>query len=411
MAKLPLNQYSVDDIAYAEYVFDRFYPVGSTGTGGVTRLGYTETEDEMHDIFRQLGEEEGYTYITDEVGNSYLANSDARNYYLIASHLDSVIEGGRYDGVAGVLAGMVVLHWIKENGLDIPVRVGAFRCEESSNFGKCTIGSGLITNEVYKYDVGSSVAKNGETLSEIFKKKGYSLQPRRIEGIRKYLELHIEQGKVLEEYCDKLGIVSTIAGPRRFILHIIGHAEHSGATPMDMRNDALCGAAEIITEIESIGREEAIWKSVATVGTIANEPNALNVIPGEVTLGVDMRGVNLDSLNRMENRLKTSAKRICEKRGLTFYKEKISEIPPIDMSSEMQEDLSRVAKELKIPHRIMMSGAGHDAMSFANLCDTALLFIPCDKGVSHSKHEFATIESICDGAVVMYEYLKREAQK
>lgn len=409
MAKIPLNLHSVDDIAYAEYLFDKFYQIGSTGTGGVTRLGYTAVEDEMHEAFRKIGEEEGYCYLQDEVGNSYVCNSDTDNYYLIASHLDSVIEGGRYDGVAGVIAGLLVVKWIKDQNLSIPVRIGAFRCEESSNFGKCTIGSGLITNEVYKYDVGEAIAKDERTLAEIFKERGYSLQPKRIKGIKKYLELHIEQGKILEEYGDKIGIVSTIAGPKRFTLHIIGQAEHSGATPMDMRNDALCGAAEIITEIESIGREEAIWKSVATVGVINNQPNALNVIPGEVTLGVDMRGVNPDSLNRMENRMKNSAKRICEKRGLTFYKEKISEIPPIDMSQEMQEKLSKVAKSLKIPHRIMMSGAGHDAMSFAQICDTALLFIPCDKGVSHNKHEFATIESICDGAIVMFEYLKGES--
>lgn len=409
MAKLPIELHSVEDIAYAEYLFDKFYAVGSTGTGGVTRLGYTEVEDEMHEVFRQIGEENGYEYLTDEVGNSYVCNSDEQGYYLIASHLDSVIEGGRYDGVAGVIAGLMVLYWIKKSGLTIPVRVGAFRCEESSNFGKCTIGSGLITNETYKHDVGEAVSKAGKTLAEIFKERGYSLQPKRIRGVKEYIELHIEQGKVLEEYGEKLGIVSTIAGPRRFMLHVIGQAEHSGATPMDMRNDALCGAAEIITEIESIGREEKMWKSVATVGVIQNEPNALNVIPGEVTLGVDMRGVDTDSLERMENRMKSSAKKICEKRGLTFYKEKISEIPPIDMSRDMQEGLSAVAKRLKIPHRIMMSGAGHDAMSFANICDTALLFIPCDKGVSHNKKEFATIESICDGAIVIYEYLKGES--
>ncbi len=409
MTKLPIELHSVEDIAYAEYLFDKFYAVGSTGTGGVTRLGYTEVEDEMHEVFRQIGEENGYAYLTDEVGNSYVCNSDEQGYYLIASHLDSVIEGGRYDGVAGVIAGLMVLYWIKKNGLTIPVRVGAFRCEESSNFGKCTIGSGLITNETYKHDVGEAVSKAGKTLAEIFKERGYSLQPKRIRGVKEYIELHIEQGKVLEEYGEKLGIVSTIAGPRRFMLHVIGQAEHSGATPMDMRNDALCGAAEIITEIESIGREEKMWKSVATVGVIQNEPNALNVIPGEVTLGVDMRGVDTDSLERMENRMKSSAKKICEKRGLTFYKEKISEIPPIDMSRDMQEGLGAVAKRLKIPHRIMMSGAGHDAMSFANICDTALLFIPCDKGVSHNKKEFATIESICDGAIVIYEYLKGES--
>lgn len=410
MAKLPTELHRVEDIAYAEYLFDKFYGVGSTGSGGVTRLGYTEVEDEMHKVFQEIGEEDGYTYLTDEVGNSYLSNSESEHYYLIASHLDSVIEGGRYDGVAGVIAGLLVLHWIQEQNLVIPVRVGAFRCEESSNFGKCTIGSGLITNETYKHDIGEAVSKAGKTLAEIFKERGLSLQPKRIRGVKQYLELHIEQGKVLEEFGDKLGIVSTIAGPRRFMLHIIGQAEHSGATPMDMRSDALCGAAEIINEIEDIGREESIWKSVATVGVVQNEPNALNVIPGEVTLGVDMRGINTDSLERMEKRMKNAAKKICEKRGLTFYKEKISEIPPIDMSREMQESLSRVAMKLKLPHRIMMSGAGHDAMSFAHICDTAMLFIPCDKGVSHNKREFATIESICDGAIVMFEYLKGECQ-
>lgn len=403
--------HSIEDIAYAEYLFDRFYNVGDTGTGGVTRLGYSKEEDMMHEIFTEIGKEEGYATYTDEVGNTFLSNTDSNNYYLVGSHLDSVIEGGRYDGPAGVIAGLMLLHWFKEAGIEIPLKVVALRCEESSNFGKCTIGSGLITNEIYKHDVGDCVSKEGIQLKEIFKERGYSLQPKRISGVRQYLELHIEQGKVLEEYGEKVGIVTTIAGPRRFRLHIIGQAEHSGATPMDMRNDALCAAAEIILEIESIGKEESIYSSVATVGVIENAPNALNVIPGEVTLGVDMRGIKTDSLDRMETRLKNSSKRICQKRGITFYKEQISSIPPINMNADMQEKLSKAAKKLKIPHRMMASGAGHDAMSFANICDAAMVFIPCDHGISHSKKEFCTIESICDGAKVIYEYLKNEIEQ
>ncbi|MDR1764516.1 MAG: hydantoinase/carbamoylase family amidase [Lachnospiraceae bacterium] len=401
--------HSIEDISYAEYLFDKFYNVGDTGTGGVTRLGYTPAEDEMHGIFAALGAEEGYVTETDEVGNTYLSNLPADDsYYLIGSHLDSVIEGGRYDGVAGVIAGLMILHWLKPSGLHIPVKVVALRCEESSNFGRSTIGSGLITNEIYKHDVGEAIGKDGRTLSEIFAERGYSLQPKRIRGVRQYLELHIEQGKVLEEYGDRIGIVTTVAGPRRFNLHIIGQAEHSGATPMDMRKDALCAAAEIILEIEAIGKEESIYSSVATVGVVQNTPNALNVIPGEVTLGVDMRGIKSDSLDRMETRMKNASKRICQKRGLTFFKEQLSSIPPIDMNQDMQEKLCRVAKDLKIQFRQMSSGAGHDAMSFAAICDAGLVFIPCDKGVSHSKHEFATIESICDGSRVIYEYLKSE---
>lgn len=402
--------HTIEDIAFAEELFDRFYNVGSTGTGGVTRLGYSKEEDEMHEIFASIGEELGCKCYHDEVGNTFVSNTDEDEYTLIGSHLDSVIDGGRYDGVSGIITGLLILHWLKENNINLPLKVVAFRCEESSNFGRCTIGSGLITKEIYKHDVGDCVSKTGERLKDIFDSRGYSLQPQIIRGVKQYFELHIEQGKVLEEYGDQVGIVSTIAGPRRFNLHILGQAEHSGATPMDMRSDALCGAAEIILEIENIGREESLYSSVATVGVVQNLPNALNVIPGDVTLGVDMRGIDSESLERMETRMKNTAKKICARRGLTFYKEKINEIPPIGMTKELQERLCKAAKQLHISHRVMPSGAGHDAMSFANICDTAMLFIPCEKGISHNKKEFTTIESICDGARVLFECLKEDAQ-
>lgn len=406
-------QHSLEDIEYAEYLFDQFYDTGSVENGGVTRLGYTEVENEMHDKLRALGDEKGYGNYEDEVGNTYIYDKSQDmddEYYLIASHLDSVIEGGRYDGVAGVITGLLILNWAKQDGLELPIRVGAMRCEESSNFGRSTIGSGLITKEVYKHDIAEAVNKRGETLQEVFEQKGYSLQPAMIHGVKQYLELHIEQGKVLEEYGDKVGIVTTIAGPRRFKIHIHGSAEHSGATPMGMRSDALCAAAELILEIEEIGKSEAIYQSVATVGVITNKPNALNVIPGEVQLGVDMRGIDPGSLDRMEARLKAVCKRVCDKRKMKYFREKTSDIPPIEMSRELQQKLLDAAKRLRIPHRSMISGAGHDAMSFAHICDTAMVFIPCAKGISHNKKEFTTIESILDGAKVIYEYLKEEAE-
>ena len=409
-------KHPVEDIEYAEYLFDRFYSIGSTENGGVTRLGYTEVEDEMHKTFVELGAEKGYKSYADEVGNTYLYNENCKQdedgeYYLIGSHLDSVVEGGRYDGVSGIITGLLLLEWARRDGLSIPVRVGAMRCEESSNFGRSTIGSGLITKEVYKHDIGEAMNREGVTLREVFKERGYSLEPRRIQGVKEYIELHIEQGKVLEEYEDAVGIVQTIAGPRRFLVHIKGNAEHSGATPMGMRTDALCAAAEIILEVEEIGKSESLYQSVATVGTVKVGPNALNVIPGEVTLGVDMRGIDSSSLDRMETRLKSACKKICEKRKVKYYREKTSDIPPIGMSADLQQKLLAAAKKLRIPHRSMISGAGHDAMSFANICETAMVFIPCAKGISHNKKEFATIESICDGAKVIYEHFKEEMEE
>lgn len=403
--------HTIEDIEYAEYLFDSFYGIGANESGGVTRLGYTEVEDQMHEKFVSLGTEKGYGNYADEVGNTYIYDKAYENeeYYLIGSHLDSVIDGGRYDGVSGIITGLLILEWMRRDDVRLPVRVGAMRCEESSNFGRSTVGSGLITREVYKHDIGEAVSKQGELLKDIFARKGYSLQPKRIQGVKEYIELHIEQGKVLEEYGDKVGIVQTIAGPRRFMIHIHGCAEHSGATPMGMRSDALCAAAEIILEVEETGKSESLYQSVATVGIIENKPNALNVIPGEVTLGVDMRGIDPGSLDRMEARLKSVCKKVCEKRKLKYFREKISDIPPINMSVELQQKLLAAAKRLKVPHRQMISGAGHDAMSFATICDAGLVFIPCDKGISHNKKEFATIESICDGAKVIYEYLKEEA--
>lgn len=398
-----------EDVQYLEDVFGKFYDIGANSYGGVTRLGYSKVEDEMHNMFKNLGEDEDfYTYI-DEVGNTYVANDISdKEYYLLGSHLDSVVNGGRYDGVAGVIAGLLILSWAKNDKLDMPIRVAAFRCEESSNFGKCTIGSGLITKELTKDDVRGLVSKTGKSIIEIFNNKEYNLNPKKIENIKQYLELHIEQGKVLEEYGIKVGIVSDIAGPRRFNLCIHGEAEHSGATPMDMRQDALCAASEFILKLEKIGKEEAYRKSVTTVGVISNAPNVLNVIPGEVNLGIDIRGIDIDSLDSIVEKMNIAIKEISQKRYVKFFLQEAGSFDPVKMSSYMQKKLIECSDKLKISHKVMPSGAGHDAMAFTKLCDTAMVFIPCYRGISHNKSEFSSLLSIYDGARVIYEYLKGE---
>ncbi|MGL5346979.1 MAG: hydantoinase/carbamoylase family amidase [Peptostreptococcaceae bacterium] len=398
-----------EDVQYLEYIFSKFYDIGVNSYGGVTRLGYTKIEDEMHEMFTSLGEEEDlYTYI-DEVGNTFVANDISnKKYYLIGSHLDSVVNGGRYDGVAGVIAGLLILNWAKNDNIDIPLRVGAFRCEESSNFGKCTIGSGLITGELTKEDIRGLESKTGRSIVDIFYTKGYNLSPKKIENIKQYLELHIEQGKVLDEYDIKVGIVSDIAGPRRFEICIHGEAEHSGATPMDMRSDALCAASEFILELERLGKEEAYRKSVTTVGVLSNSPNVLNVIPGEVNLGIDIRGIDINSLDLIEGQMYKVINEISEKRNVKFFIQSTGRFDPVKMSSYMQKKLIECSERLRISHKVMPSGAGHDAMAFTEICDTAMVFIPCYKGISHNKSEFSSLLSIYDGAKVIYEYLKGE---
>ncbi len=398
-----------ENIQYLEYIFSKFYDIGSNSYGGVTRLGYSKVEDEMHNMFMDLGEEENfYTYI-DEVGNTFVANElTNKEFYLIGSHLDSVVNGGRYDGVVGVLAGLLILKWSKDDGLNIPIRVAAFRCEESSNFGKCTIGSGLITGELKKENIKGLISKSGRSIVDLFNSNGYSLTPEPITNIKQYLELHIEQGKVLEEYDIKVGIVSDIAGPRRFEVYVYGEAEHSGATPMDMRYDALCAASEFILKLEEIGKSQAYKKSVTTVGVINSSPNVLNVIPGEVSLGVDIRGIDIESLDKIVEEMNKIISEISNKRKVKFFSQNTGSFDPVKMNDYMQKKLIESCEKLRITHKIMPSGAGHDAMAFANICDTAMVFIPCYKGISHNKSEFSSLLSIYDGARVIYEYIKGE---
>ena len=396
------------DLAYLGRLFDTFYEVGALPAGGVTRLGYTEVEDEMHRRFTALAKELGCAVEADLAGNTYAYLAPVDEYTLIGSHLDSVIEGGRYDGVAGVMAGLLLLKRARDERLLLPLKVAAFRCEESSNFGCCTMGSGLVTHQLKEgpEQLARLTGKSGVTLGDVFTRRGLSLTPPRITGVRAYLELHIEQGKVLEETGTRVGVVSTIAGPRRWKLQLKGLAEHSGATPMSMRQDALCAAAEIVLAVEQIGRREAdLCESVATVGVLQNSPNALNVVPGAAELGIDLRGSHMDSLDRMEQDTLSAAREICGRRNIALTESKLSELDPVSMDPSLQQGLMAAADRLGISCRNMPSGAGHDAMAFAPLSPTGMVFIPCEKGISHNPMESTSLRSILDGADVLWAYL------
>lgn len=403
--------YSREDIVTLENIFSRFYEIGMTDMGGVTRLGYTETEDLMHSTFIEIAEELGLTSYIDEAGNTFVANDESKkDYYLMGSHLDSVVNGGRYDGVAGIVAGLLVFKWARDNGLNIPLRMAAWRCEESSNFGRSTLGSSLITKQISAGDVMGLKSKDGKYLADIFKERNYSMDPPKIHNVKQYLELHIEQGKVLEEYGIRVGIVTDIAAPRRFRIHLHGQPEHSGATPMNMRFDALCAAAELILEIERIGKDESYRNSVATVGVINNEPNVMNVVPGSVTIGVDLRGTVRESLDIMEKRMREAVNYLSTKRSIPCFIEETSRENPVKLDEDIQKKLRDCAEWLRISHKVMPSGAGHDAMCFAHITKAGMIFIPCAKGISHNKNEFTSLESILDGARVMYEYYRREGE-
>lgn len=395
------------DIDVIKRWFDYLYSIGADETGGVTRLGYTKNEDVMHGAIRNFAREMGLKYSSDEVGNTYVYEDDYNEYYLIGSHLDSVISGGRYDGVAGVLAGLLILKWIKDNNLNIPLKVVAFRCEESSSFGIATVGSGLITKKLQIEKMKKVKNIEGVSLYEALRFRGYNPECKKIEGVLNYFELHIEQGRILEDEGLKIGIINSIAAATRYWLTIDGRQDHSGATPMGMRQDALCAAGEIIIELENIAKRESVHSSVGTVGYLGNYPNAFNVVSGRVKMGLDIRGVEKDSIDRIDDEIVKFVDEVCKKRNLNYELDNISKAIPVKLDENLKNELSEVATKLGIEHKIMNSGAGHDAMKFWDIAPTGMVFIPCRDGVSHNKAEDIDYEDIILGSKIIFEELKQ----
>lgn len=402
MRKIELHR----SISYLKDIMDRFYPIGADEKGGVTRLAYTEEEDLMHIELCRIGKEEGFLVQTDEVGNTFLSLEDYDEYYLVGSHLDSVVNGGRYDGVLGVAIGVLLLKEIKKEGLSIPLKVVAFRCEESSNFMKSTLGSGLITEGIREEDFNNLVSKIGVRLKDIFEDRGYNTSPEKIKGVKSYLELHIEQGRILENENIKIGIVDAIAGNIRLKVNIKGLAEHSGATPMNLRKDALCGASEIILGIEKIAQGDFKGSAVATVGVIDAYPGSVNVVPGEVEFSIDIRDRSNKSMEDLKLKIEEIINKVCNKRDLSFDIQFVSSSDAVVLDKELNNRLSNIATKLGIKHKIISSGAGHDAMKFANLTKTGMIFIPCKDGISHNPKEYAKVEDAVYGAMIILDYLK-----
>jgi N-carbamoyl-L-amino-acid hydrolase len=397
-----------DDCELMNGWFRALDDIGANGDGSVDRPGYTDTEDEMIRAIVGLADGHGFRHYADEAGNTFIHNgTGVGEYTLIASHVDSVTRGGKFDGVAGVLAGLFVLTKIGES---VPVKVGIFRMEESGVFGVATVGSSLVTGRLSEEKLKAVGNSSGETLYGRITGRGYSVSPRKIGGLKEYLELHIEQGRLLEAKKLPLGIVDGIAAPVRMWVTFTGRQDHSGATPMDLRKDALVGAAMLITDVERFAFSESRYASVATVGIVNNTPNAFNVIPGEVALGVDVRGTDGESRDRVVREIRRRAADIAGERSLACAVNEVSKSDPVKLDAALREKLSESAAKLGIPHMILPSGAGHDAMNFAGICPTGMLFVPCRDGISHDRREFAEIGDIVNGCYVLLEYLRNRKE-
>ena len=352
------------DIEIVEKWFKTFYSIGADESGGVTRLGYTKNEDVMHGAIRNIARDLGLKYSSDEVGNTYIYEEDWKEYYLIGSHLDSVA------------------------------------------FGIATVGSGLITHKLDINKLKEVYNTEGKSLYETLKFKGYKPECSKIKGVKKYFEIHIEQGRRLEDNNLKIGIVDAIANATRYWLTIEGRQDHSGAAPMGMRKDALCAGAEIVLQLERLAGRESKYKSVGTVGFLQNYPNAFNVVPGKVRMGIDIRGVDWESIQRIDNEIVEYIEKLCKIRELKYNLDLVAKGRPVILDENLKSELESVTQKLGIDYMVMNSGAGHDAMKFYDIAPTGMVFIPCKEGISHNIAEEIEKDDIILVSKIIFEYLK-----
>lgn len=387
-----------------------------TGLGeGINRLAFTEADWEGRQYIIDCMADAGLDVEIDGFGNVIgykVGTNPDLPIIMVGSHTDSVPNGGNYDGVAGVLSAIEVVRSIIDDGFehDHTIAVVDFMCEESSRFGAATLGSKAMRGKLTLNDLHRLVDKQGVSLYDSLKER--KLHPDAIESmaynrpVKAFIEMHIEQGKVLEHEQKQIGIVSGIAAPERFYVTIRGNADHSGATPMNLRHDALCGASKIILGIEEIASMQEEPPVVGTVGVVEVTPGAMNVIPGAVKLGVDIRSISKVARDSVVFLIKELIDVIAEKRGLSYTIEPIAQDHPVAMHPAMIREIEETVKSVGVDYMTMQSGAGHDAMHWADVVPTGMIFIPCREGISHNPAEFAAMNDIVVGAEVLENVIK-----
>ncbi len=398
--------------------FYRLATIGAQEGGGITRLAFGDADWEARAYVIELMEQAGLTVRVDAFGNVIGRRegfNPAASAVMLGSHIDSVPNGGNYDGVAGVLAAIEVVRCLQEAGeqTEHPVEVVVFMAEESSRFGMATLGSKAFCGKLSLGQLEQYKDKQGVTLAKAMRERG--LKPENIEqaryakDIKAFLELHIEQGKVLETMGTQVGIVTGIAAPTRLQVMIKGQADHSGATPMNMRQDALTAAAEIILLVEKLAGEESHNGTVGTTGMVKAEPGVMNVIPGRVELGIDLRSISEASKQKVVQELTAGIAEIQNRRSVQMEIITLTDERPVEISREIVEFLHNIAKESGYSNRLLPSGAGHDAMHLAEFTPTGMLFVPCKGGISHNPAEWASIDDIAAGAQVLLKAVSKLA--
>lgn len=400
---------------------DRINHFGFSKEKGLNRLAFSQAQEEAKDYFITLLKKEQLTVRKDAFGN-IIARRKGRYDDLpavgVGSHLDTVYNAGFFDGTAGVIGAYEIIRTLNEEKVetDHPLELIVFECEESARFNVATLGSKVMTGQVSYKELVSLKDKEGILLKDAMAEYGYSLEeslinPRKKNELKAFFEIHIEQGPVLENEKLAIGVVSGIAAPTRLKLEVIGQAAHSGTTPFSLRKDAFMAAAEIALHLETLAKNEKDHGTVATIGRCEIPNGAMNVVPGQADLYVDIRSISFTSKEKVTQQLLLAIKEIERKRQVNIVITMLSDEQPISLNPTLMQFLEEACKTEGYSYKVMPSGAGHDSMHMAKLYPTAMVFVPSKEGISHNPKEYTSPKEMTKGLIVLKKAILQAANK
>jgi beta-ureidopropionase / N-carbamoyl-L-amino-acid hydrolase len=382
--------------------------IGKQANGQICRIAFTPADAQARDLVKQWMTDAGMTVRTDAAANligSYAGKTD-KSALATGSHIDTVPSGGKFDGVLGVLAGIEIVATLQENNLrlDRPIEVIIFSDEESTMIGCQAIAGTVITDSPDRYQ-----PQNGKSIQTSLTEFGGNWQQistAKHQDLAVFIELHVEQGAILEKSHKEIGIVEGVVGMNRYAITIFGQANHAGTTPMNQRQDAMVAAAQVVLAV----RKNALKmpsQPVATVGYLRPLPNAVNIVAGQVDLTVDMRDLSQQCLDSMFDQLKESLKAIAQDTNTKFTITPLLCVEPTLASDAIQQAITKVCTELKLSHIQMPSRAGHDSLEIGRITDMGMIFVPSASGISHSESEYTSPLQCQQGAnVLLHTFFK-----
>ena len=395
-----------------ERLLDSIFMLGKIGidaSGERTRLAASDAEKEGRDFVVKQMREAGLDVVVDRIGNIFGIWQTEENRkeapLMIGSHLDTVINAGQYDGCYGVLTGIEIVRTLKEQkaALKRPLVVGAFTNEEGVRYQPDMMGSLVYAGDLSLDEALDSVGTDGTILRDELTRIGYggTVDPGFIKPYA-FIELHIEQGPIMDAKGISIGAVENLQGISWQRISIEGAANHAGTTPTDMRIDAGLAASKVNVFM----RERCLassGKTVCTVGTMALEPNAVNVIPSKAVFTVDVRNPNEEKLKEEEMALAAYLKKLEETDHVKIHTERLVRFEPVEFDNGICKITEKMAEKRGLSHCRMTSGAGQDAQMMARICPTAMIFVPSVKGISHNPKEYTRDEDLVGGANVFLD--------